>query len=587
MAMNREGVVKRESEAKREGGFSTWLQQVRRSGEYSDVTVRVEGEDFHVHLLPLLNASAYFRNVTSHPHWSSGWSSDASHQGSRVISLPNLPGGAEGFAGAVDYCYLIKPNYTIQNVARIRAAAEYLGMNDVLESTKKFLYQNIFAHWRPSVGCLLQYHPVGSPVDEYIETRCLKVLVAALARAFGETKHLSAPMPLRAGNLQTSPCQVLSEILVRTASLPDAYAAEALDALVEADVNLNLKCRQGRTVRSWLDSVIDDQCTTDRARCSVVLCLARMLLRGAPVCRPWLELSSQYWCSLLEHVDHLVSLVGDDEDMQEKLLDVKRVIERRVGVSLDELDDYLHSYKLGPDTLMAMVGYWLDEGHPDPASFEEIAGEVDGFLWTYAEAGAIDPETFVALFKAFPNSSRQSHDTIFGAVEKLLATRPDASPEEKQSLWRLIDPAKLSPAVNERALNNPGFLSQPHILEIVLQKHSEELAKMPDTDAQNMRHIMQKVINASLKLLEENSRRSQEIMELQQQYSALMGGKICHLQDSCDNSPSPCWRPSLTITHRTTQSETEGSEYSETPSLATVSSIEPRLNLRDIYSLGT
>lgn len=78
---------------------------------------------------------------------------------------------------------------------------------------------------------------------------------------------------------------------------------------------------------------------------------------------------------------------------------MKRVIERRVGVSLDELDDYLHSYKLGPDTLMAMVGYWLDEGHPDPASFEEIAGEVDGFLWTYAEAGAIDPETFVALFK--------------------------------------------------------------------------------------------------------------------------------------------------------------------------------------------
>lgn len=97
MAMNREGVVKRESEAKREGGFSTWLQQVRRSGEYSDVTVRVEGEDFHVHLLPLLNASAYFRNVTSHPHWSSGWSSDASHQGSRVISLPNLPGSHSFF----------------------------------------------------------------------------------------------------------------------------------------------------------------------------------------------------------------------------------------------------------------------------------------------------------------------------------------------------------------------------------------------------------------------------------------------------------------------------------------------------------
>jgi hypothetical protein len=121
----------------------------------------------------------------------------------------------------VDYCYLIRPTYTVQNVALIRAAAEYLGMSDVLESTKKYLYTNIFAHWRASVGFLQQYQPLGSTVDEYIETRCLKVVVAALARAFGETKHLSAPMTLSAVTLQSSPCQALAEILVRTASLPD------------------------------------------------------------------------------------------------------------------------------------------------------------------------------------------------------------------------------------------------------------------------------------------------------------------------------------------------------------------------------
>lgn len=231
-----------------------------------------------------------------------------------------LLGGAEGFTGAADYCYLIKPTYTVQNVAKIRAAAEYLGMTDVLESTKRYLYTNIFAHWRASVGFLQQYQPMGSPVDEYIETRCLKVLVAALARAFGETKYLSAPMPGRAGNnLQGTPCQALSEILVRTASLSDAYASEALDALVEADVNLNVKCRQGRNVRSWLDSVLEDECGTDRARCWVALCLARMLCRAAPDTRPCLELSSQYWCCVLEHVDHLVSALDDDEDMQVRI----------------------------------------------------------------------------------------------------------------------------------------------------------------------------------------------------------------------------------------------------------------------------
>lgn len=85
--------------------------------------------------------------------------------------------------------------------------------------------------------------------------------------------------------------------------------------------------------------------------------------------------------------------------VQEKLLDLKRVLEHKIGVCLDELDEYLRDYQFAPDTLMAMVGYFLDEGHPDPSSFEEIVGDVDRFLWRYAEAGSIDADTFVALVK--------------------------------------------------------------------------------------------------------------------------------------------------------------------------------------------
>lgn len=88
-----------------------------------------------------------------------------------------------------------------------------------------------------------------------------------------------------------------------------------------------------------------------------------------------------------------------------KLTEVKRVLERRIGTSLEELDDYLHVYKFGPDTLMALVGYYLEEGHADPASLEEIAGEVDKFLWSYAEAGSVNPDTFTALFKVHTMAS--------------------------------------------------------------------------------------------------------------------------------------------------------------------------------------
>jgi hypothetical protein len=231
-----------------------------------------------------------------------------------------ISGGVEGFSAIADFCYLLKPNFTLENVAPIRAAAEFLGVTEVLECSKKFLYVNVFVQWQASVSFLQHYRRLSSPVDEYVETRCLKVIVAACAKAFGETKYLTAPILFLANrtpennhhrHTTSSQCQTLTEILVHMSSLPDAYASEAIEALVDAKVNLNLKCRQSRNVRSWLNSLIDNDCQTDRARCWVVLCLSRMLIKGAPAIRPWMELSSQYWCTLLEHVDHLVTMVDE------------------------------------------------------------------------------------------------------------------------------------------------------------------------------------------------------------------------------------------------------------------------------------
>ncbi|KAL2641424.1 hypothetical protein R1flu_009011 [Riccia fluitans] len=528
--------------AKKESSFTGWLQRVRRTGEYSDVIVRVGSAEFHLHMLPLLNASSYFRELpqTCSCASSAAGSPDSTVGSLPVIDIPDLPGGAEGFAAAADFCYLVKPTFTLQNVAEIRAAAEYLGMADLLESTKKFLYVNVFSHWRFSAAFLQQYKRLNSPVDEYIESRCLKVIVVACTKAFSETKYLSAPMPLASSvatgaTWQSSPSQALTEVIVRMVSLPDVYAAEVIDSLVEMQVNLNLKCRQGRNVRSWLDSVLTDECSSDKGRCWMVLCLSRLLLKGAPSTRPWLELSSQYWCSLLEHLDGLMAVA--DEPMHNRLIPVRKLLEHRIGASLSEIDDYLHAYKFGPETLLSLVLHFIKEGDPTDETLEEIAEEVDGFIWNYSGSISLSVDIFVALVKAFPPQTRRSHDTLYGAIEKLFSRSHHYNPEEKQSLWRLIDRSKLSPPEYERALNNPGFLCQPHILESVLQQHSEELAKVPYSDGRNLRHIMQKVINASLKLLEENSRRSMEILELQKQYAALLGGKICSGSDSCYNSP--------------------------------------------------
>lgn len=531
--------------AKKENSFSGWLQRVRKSGEFSDVTVVVEGEEFRLHMLPLLNASSYFRNLPS-----SSKAYDHHDENSKRVELRGMAGGADGFSTAADFCYLIKPIYTLENVARIRAVAEFLGMTELLDSTKKFLYLSIFSRWNSSVQFLRQYQKLGSPVDDYVESRCLKVISAACIKAFFDTKHLSVPIPVRNNGAtnawQSSPCQTLGEILASIASLPDSYVVEVIKELVNGDVNLNLKCRQGRNVKDWLDNTFKVECRTDRARCWVLICLTKMLEKSVTSDRPWLELSSQYWCNLLENVSQLIKTTTDS-DMVERLKWANSFLEQRIGGSLHELDDYLQSYNFELETLLRLVKHFKQEsGDVGEKEMEEVASEADACLWNFLDTSisAIAADDFISFIQAFPAKSRPSHDLLYAAIEKIIAIA-NFSSSDKQKLWSLVDITKLNPACSEKALNNPSFLCQPHVLQYVLQQHSEELSKVGEDDRQNLKPIMQKVIRASLKLLEENSRRSKEIMELKNQYTALVRGKISLLPGSSESSPDVVFKPGI------------------------------------------
>ncbi|KAH7424059.1 hypothetical protein KP509_12G087900 [Ceratopteris richardii] len=555
--------------AKKENSFSGWLQRVRRTGEFSDVTVVVEGQEFQLHMLPLLNASVYFRNLP-------GTSSPFMAGNSRIVEIRDMPGGAEGFSAAADFCYLIKPTYTLDNVAKIRAVAEHLGMVELQDSTKKFLYMNIFSHWRSSIAFLQQYQRLNSPVDQYIESRCLKVISAACIKAFFDTKYLSAPIPLSAtgsNTWQSSPCQVLTDTLVRVSSLPDEYVQEVIEELVNGEVNLNLKCRQGRNVKSWLDHTITTECRTDRSRCWVVICLTRMLEKSVTMDRPWLELSSQYWCGLLEHVQGLMKAA--DAYMLRNLQQAKSFLEERIGGSLHELDDYLLTYNFEPQTLLDLVNHFK-QMEVSEKEMEEVATEVDSCLWSFVDTACISAEDFISFIEAFPETSRTSHDMLCTAIEKLIM-KGEYEDEEKQRLWGLVNITKLSPTHREKALSNPIFLCQPHVLEYVLRQHNEELEEMGDEDRHKLKEIMQKVVRASLKLLEENSRRTKEIMELQKQYAYLIGnGKPLYLQDSCESSPDIIFNKSRMngCVHAVIPDEVEDEQSDSPARRSTCSSLE-------------
>jgi hypothetical protein len=89
----------------------------RNSGELSDITIVIEGEEFNLHRFPLFVRSFYFKDLTL----------DGTNDGSRV-ELKNFPGGPRIFSIIADYCYNKEVNVNQENVIAVRCAAEYLKM---------------------------------------------------------------------------------------------------------------------------------------------------------------------------------------------------------------------------------------------------------------------------------------------------------------------------------------------------------------------------------------------------------------------------------------------------------------------------
>ena len=86
----------------------------RNSGELSDITVVIDGEEFHLHKFPLFVRSEYFRNLSPD---------------SQTVVLDNFPGGPKVFAIVADYCYNKEVQIDANNVIEVLCASEYLKMS--------------------------------------------------------------------------------------------------------------------------------------------------------------------------------------------------------------------------------------------------------------------------------------------------------------------------------------------------------------------------------------------------------------------------------------------------------------------------
>ena len=93
---------------------------LRSSGEFSDLTVQIGGQQLHLHRFPLFARSNYFRCLQR-----SGMSDTA------LLTLDHLPGGYDTMIAIADFCYgvSIDDKLTTKNIGHVTCAAIYLQMS--------------------------------------------------------------------------------------------------------------------------------------------------------------------------------------------------------------------------------------------------------------------------------------------------------------------------------------------------------------------------------------------------------------------------------------------------------------------------
>ena len=145
--------------------------ELRSSGEFSDLTVQIGGQQLHLHRFPLVACSNYFRGLQR-----SGMGDTA------LVTLDHLPGGYDTMNLIADFCYgvPIGDKLTTKNIGHVTCAAFYLQMSgsdnlsEICQSKLKKLTSDVSNCLEILVNCTEIAEVAQS---EGVSTFCVKAVV--------------------------------------------------------------------------------------------------------------------------------------------------------------------------------------------------------------------------------------------------------------------------------------------------------------------------------------------------------------------------------------------------------------------------
>ncbi|PKA50545.1 Root phototropism protein 2 [Apostasia shenzhenica] len=397
----------------------------------SDIVILVGDDIFRLHKFALVKKSGYIRRKIME--------SDRPDLG--TMELKGIPGGPEAFEMAAKFCYGVNFEISVQNVAALRCAAEWL------EMTQRFCEGNLAGR-----------------ADEFIAKAALRTLPGAIA----VLKSCEALLPC-ADDLQivhrcvdSIGSKVCSEANSPSRSPPEWWAAElaavkpaffqkvfaAMKSCGASPKTLStaVAIYAAKSLAELIPSADGggrgpipeaSAAAVDRSRQRGFLESLVAVLpsdRDAP-------LPVGFLCCLLRAAIFLNTSTAS-----------RRELERRISAALDEATvgdlmtvafDYSGQYLSDLDSVRRVVAGFA-EREVGAAVAQRTARTVDAFVAEIATEEELPVSKFAGIAGALQKSARRFDDDVYRAVDIYLKAHPGLDEIEREKACSVMNPLRLS-----------------------------------------------------------------------------------------------------------------------------------------------
>ncbi|KAJ9188745.1 hypothetical protein P3X46_000112 [Hevea brasiliensis] len=442
------------------------------AGLPSDITVVVDGINFHLHKFPLVSKCGKIARIC-----------EESFEKAFTMALEDFPGGPDTFLIIVKFCYGMRAELTPRNIVTVSCAADYLEMTDeygednLLSKSESFFHKNVLRNWKDCILALQSCDPLTPRVEKLqIVSKSLNALSMMVCT---DPSLFGWPMMMY-GRLQSPGGSILWNGINTGARIRSTESDWWFEDISYLSVGLFEK----------LIHTMETRGVRPENLVGAIMYYARKYLPGLG---RWQSRQSGKTRTVASFsltpaaVDQKVLLETIEKLLPEKkgksfcrfLLGLLRValilsvrqtckdsLERRIGMQLEmaTLDALLIPTYSDSDTLYdtdcmeRIIHHFMNsesritsfspsldlETSPSSEPLRKVAKLMDNYIAEVASDVNLKPMKIRSLAEALPESSRALHDGLYRSLDIYFKAHPWLSEREKEELCNIIDYQKLS-----------------------------------------------------------------------------------------------------------------------------------------------